>query len=497
MREMWAQFLKLWTELSLLQKGIAGLLVVLTIAFSIGMFVWSMRPDYQVLYSGLSLKESGQIVEKLNEDNVQYKLDHGGRSILVESKDIRNARVALATSGIPKNDQKGYELFDESKFGTTRFEQEINLGRAKEAELAKSINEIDAVNSSRVHIVMPQRRTLGGMEEKASASVVLNLFGNIDPGKIDAIRQLVSAAIDDLDATDVVIIDSKGNLLAGNEDKSGNGKNKQLELQAQVEDYYANKAQKMLDIALGTGNSVVKVSADLDFRQIEQEKTTYDPDNVAVLSEEKTSQKGEGNSESDASVTNFEVPMTVERIVGSSNVVKNLKIAVLLNYEYEYNTTSEGIKEKVYSPRTDNEINKLGGIVQNAIGFDPSRGDQFQITSVPFDDTGNQEMQRTMKKINADKMYKKIAYYGLWALLGIIVMVYIKKFSKKIKKAVKAKRPPKPAPKVELPKPTEEETEFDGSDDAHMKLKKKISEFANDNPHPAADLVRSWLMEGE
>ncbi len=91
------------------------------------MAIWSARPDWQVLYSNLDLKESGNISEELSKQGINYRLDNGGRTILVSSRDISRAKVTLASNGMPTDNRKGYELFDNSKFGVTRFEQEVNF----------------------------------------------------------------------------------------------------------------------------------------------------------------------------------------------------------------------------------------------------------------------------------------------------------------------------------------------------------------------------------
>ncbi len=495
MKEFLEQFNKLWQDISPMQKIIGGVLLLLTLGFTIFIVVWSTRPDYQVLYSGLSLKQSGQIVQKLSEQNVDYQLDHGGRTILVNSKDARRVKVDLAGEGLPQSDIKGYELFDESKFGVTRFEQEVNLARAKEAELTKTINELAAVNDCRVHIVLPKRRGLGVGEQSASASVFLNLNSMIDNTQVDAIRHMVAGSIEGLSPVDVVIVDSEGELLAGSKDDGENSPDKRLALQAQVENYLSKKAQKMLDMALGSGNSVVKVSAELDYRQIETQRTMYDGDNAAVLSEEKT-KDATGAGESEVKVTNFEVPVTVENIVSSAGNIKNIKVAVLVNYAYETEKNDEGIVERVYTPRPGAEVDKLGSIVKNAVGYDAGRGDKFQITSVPFDDEGNQRMQKIVRDQKRNQLLKQGMHYGLWALIIMVIVFYIQKIASAIRKAyLRKKALEEKNKKKEIPKLDTDDIDFDMSNDPQYMLKKRISEFSQQNPQPAAELVRSWLLE--
>ncbi len=490
MKDFLAQFNKLFGELSPMQRIIGGLLVLLTIGFTVFIVVWSTRPDYQVLYSGLSLKQSAHIVEKLSEQNVDYKLDHGGKTILVSSKDVRRVKVDLAGEGLPDSDVKGYELFDESKFGITRFEQEINLTRAKEAELTKTIRELDPVSHCRVHIVMPKRRGLGVGEQEASASVFLELSTMMDNSQVDAVRHMVAASIEGLSPVDVVIVNSEGELLAGNKDEDGNSADKRLALQAQVESYLAQKAQKMLDLALGSGNSVVKVSAELDYRQIETQKTLYDADNVAVLSEERTK-----DGQSDARVTNFEVPMTVENIVSSAGNLQNISVAVLVNYSYETAENEKGIEERVYTERPSTEVDKLGSIVKNAVGFDAARGDKFQISSVPFDDRGNQTMQRMIRDRKRNVLTQQVLHYVLWAMVLVGGALLVRRLALGFRKSLEKRNTAVVKKKKELPKIDADDINFQLENDPQYMLKKRISDFSQENPQPAAELVRSWLMD--
>ena len=171
----WEQIKRLWSELSLVQKGIAILLFSLTLVFTVTMIVWSLRPDYQMLYSGLEYKNIGKVTEGLQEKKIKYRIGEDGRSILVPSKDINRAKIDMAQTDVFKDELRGYELFDENKFGATRFEQQVNLSRAKEAELTRTIRDMELVEDVRVHLVMPERRTLGERNSQPKASITLTL----------------------------------------------------------------------------------------------------------------------------------------------------------------------------------------------------------------------------------------------------------------------------------------------------------------------------------
>lgn len=170
-----------------------------------------------LLYSDLDPSDSGAIIKELDQKNIPYQLKSGGSQILVASEQVLNLRMSLASSGLPGGGSMGYELFDKSQgIGTTNFVQNVNLVRALEGELSRTISSIQGVKGARVHLVLPRRQLFSREKQKPSASVVLQLIGSnrLDREQVSAIQHLVAAAIPDLDPTAIAILDNRGKLLA-------------------------------------------------------------------------------------------------------------------------------------------------------------------------------------------------------------------------------------------------------------------------------------------
>ena len=197
----------------------AGVAAVLT-AFFLYIAGAITEPPKTILFGGLEPRDAAAITAKLDGMNVKYDAKRDG-TILVPSDQVTKLRMALAQDNLPAAGV-GYEIFDKSDaFGTTAFVQNINRLRALEGELARSIQTIDGVESARVHLVVPERQIFSRDEQTPSASVVVKTRAMMGRGQVAAIQHLVAAAVASLVPDRVAIVDDRGNLLAGGDDKSG------------------------------------------------------------------------------------------------------------------------------------------------------------------------------------------------------------------------------------------------------------------------------------
>ena len=222
MAEMFAKYKEelstLWKKLN---KKIQLLIIVLTVLMSLAfayLIFSGSSVNYQPLYADLSTSDSAAIVARLDENNVDYKLGGEGNTILVPESEIYKLRLDLAAAGLPDQGIVGFEIFDESDFGTTEFERRVNYYRALGGELGRSIQSISGISYSRVQITPPQESLFLAEERSATASVLVEL----EPGfrmsqnQIEAIRNLVSSGVQNLPLADVTIVDTNGNLLSNN-----------------------------------------------------------------------------------------------------------------------------------------------------------------------------------------------------------------------------------------------------------------------------------------
>ncbi len=253
------------------------------------------RIEYAYLYSDIDAKEAGSIVQKLEALKVPYKVEASGTAIKVPAEQVHALRATLAKEGLPSRGDVGNELFDQARLGATEFEQEVNLRRALEGELSRSILEIAGVSAARVHLVIPKRRLFAAKSEGAQASVVLTLKNNVDFGRneVAAIVHLVTMAVPNLTPDRVTVVDSKGTTLHrpdSGKDGSGVGEERALETREQ-ELRLAERTQTLLEKVAGPGAVEVRIKLDFDSAAREQTKEQYDPTVTALRSENKVEER--------------------------------------------------------------------------------------------------------------------------------------------------------------------------------------------------------------
>jgi flagellar M-ring protein FliF len=258
--------------------------VAVAVALSIGAFVWFMnQADYRVLFSNLSSGDAATILTKLKEKKVPYQLSVAGDVISVPAGRVSELRLELAADGIPQGGGVGFEIFDNKTFGTTEFEKQLNYRRALQGELARTINSLDEIQQSRVHIVLPKDSLFVDQQKKTTASVTIRLKQGkkLKPSQVEGIGHLVASSVEGLRATDVMIVDSQGNILS----KITEGDSRltqmsasQVEYKKNIEKDMAGQIQTLLENVVGPGKAAVRVSAELDFRVMEKTEELYDPE---------------------------------------------------------------------------------------------------------------------------------------------------------------------------------------------------------------------------
>jgi flagellar M-ring protein FliF len=364
----------------------------------------------------------------------------------------------------------GYSIFDQNNLGMTDFLQNLNFRRALEGELTRTIMQLSEVQAARVHIVMPKDRLFREDQKDATASVVLKLTGaGLNKRQIAGITHLVASSVEGLQPSNITIVDYDGNLLSSGQeaDELAGLSSSQLEVRKQVEEYLEDKAQTMLDGVLGKGKSIVRVTSDLNFQQLEKTAESYDPNTPSIRSEEKTktssqaSEKAEKDNQSndeqstETTITNYELNRTVEHIINEIGSIDRLSVAVLVDGDYKDVEGGSGGGDAVYQPRSQEELDRLSAIVKNAVGFDQQRNDQIEVVNIPFDRQNLQNEQDALDGMYMREFYldivKKIALVALFVLL----LFYLKKKSSKLFKALSRIMPPpapQPAPKP-MPQP--------------------------------------------
>ncbi|MGA7180238.1 MAG: flagellar basal-body MS-ring/collar protein FliF [Thiobacillaceae bacterium] len=406
------------------QKIIALVAAAAVIALAIGVWMWGNKPDYKVLFSNVSDQDGGAIIGVLAQMNVPYKFTDGGGAILVPADQVHEARLRLASQGLPRGGTVGFELMENQKLGISQFLEQVNYQRALEGELARSIQTLSAVQSARVHIAFTKQSVFVRDQQKPTASVILNLYPGrtLDKAQVNAISHLVSSSVSDLPSGNVTILDQNGDLLSDSETKPDNGLDPdQLKYVQGYEQNLAQRIESILYPIVGKDNVRAEVTAEMDFTRAEQAAETYKPNQSptdAVIRSQQTSEstnsaaspggvpgalsnqppapatapinapKG-ASSQSTAtanqnihkeSTTNYEVDKTIRYTQQPMGGVKRLSAAVVVNYRKVVG--KNGKTSNV--PLTAAEKAQIESLVKDAMGFNQSRGDTLSVANTPF-----------------------------------------------------------------------------------------------------------------
>jgi len=381
-----------WQKVSLIQRAL--LVAVLAASAIIGALLvqWARRPDMRMLYQDLTPGEAAKITDKVTEKGIVYLLRDGGTTIYVPQEHVYQLRLDLAKEGLPAGEQNGYKLFDDEKIGISPFVQNVNLSRALQDELAKSIQMIDGVAHARVHIVNPEQRLFAAEQGQTSASVVLRLKPGyrLSGTNIAAITHMVSGSVKGLKSQDVTVIDSQGNLLSGQDDsKLATGAGTVHDYKERVEQGLVKKAEDMLTIVLGPGRATVRVSAVVDMNSVSTVTESYDPSAKVATKEEITNnseiggaagqQAGAGSTKKDETiVTEYQVGKTIKQHVVVPGEIRSLSVAVLV--DLYASDTEEGAPAG--QPALIMEIAEVEQIVRTALGLKDT--DSLKVANAHF-----------------------------------------------------------------------------------------------------------------
>lgn len=479
---------------------------------------WVGQVTYQPLYSNLDPAEAGDVIRYLSDNKIPYQLTAGGTSIEVPESDLYEARLSLASQGLPSSGTVGYSIFDETRLGMTDFLQKLNFRRALEGELSRTITGLREVAAARVHIVIPEQKLFSEQQKDATASIVLKLKGRggLSRGQITGITNLVAASVEGLMPNHITIVDYNGNMLSSGQggDELGSMTSNQLELTQRTERELEKKAQTMMDGVLGTGKAIVRITAELNFEQYSRTSENYDPNMVAIRSEQKTehteldSKKGDENLEdtkdnrSEVIVTNYEVSKTVEAVSRAVGTIKRLSIAVLLDGTYSTIENSDGVEEQVYEPRPQEEIDRLAAIIKNAVGYSSDRNDQIEIVNIAFDKSHLTSQQKMLDEQYTREFYYEIGKKVAMFLAAILLLLFVRKKVKNLFASIKEVLPPAPVNKRDAragatEQPAEEEFDLPEirMEQRRPKLSDQLQSVAKDDPDEIARVIKTMMVD--
>ena len=447
-------------RLFMLAGGAAAIL-----ALMVGIWLWNQQPEYRVLFSNYTDRDGGAIVASLQQMNIPYKFSEGGSAILVPATQVHDARLKLASQGLPKGGNVGFELMENQKLGISQFLEQVNFQRALEGELARSIESISTVQSARVHLALPKDTVFVRDQQKPTASVVLNLYANrlLDQQQVSAIIHLVASSVPELPAQNVTIVDQSGNLLSDTTkpNTSGQLNPSQLKYVQDIQQDIVKRIESIISPIVGAANIRAEATADIDFSRTEQAAETYRPNQSPETASVRSQQTSESVNKTGANAsgvpgamsnqpptsatapitvpggasataasataanngitqkeatTNYEVDKTVRYTQLAMGGVKRLTVAVVVNFKRETDKNGKVSSREL----TDAEKAQITDLAKEAMGFNQERGDSLNVV--------NSQFVNTEKEIVEGPFWKQAEYIELgknalkYLLTGAVIL---------------------------------------------------------------------------
>ncbi|MEE8290627.1 MAG: flagellar basal-body MS-ring/collar protein FliF [Candidatus Tectomicrobia bacterium] len=511
-----------------------GIGVVITVGL-VSLLWMSGSTEQEVLYAQLNLDDAAAMASKLREMGAPYTLQGDGTTIMVPSTMVHDLRLRLATEGLPRSGGVGFELFDQRNFGMTEFMQKLNYRRALQGELARTITQLEAIKSARVHIVLPEKTLFLDQQEKATASIILTLASGrrLTTEQIRGVTHLVASSVEGLQPEQVTVVDSSGKQLGVKEQDPAllSVSEAQLAHQQKLEQTLERRLQSLLARAIGKDKVLVRVTATLDFQHIERSEERFDADNPAVRSEQRSTAEGQGsgflalgvpgvraNIENTVANTttpgntnvvsrqsetiNYELSKVVSKIVAPSGEIKRLSVAVLIDGTYETNANGE----RTYVPRTEDELTKYQDIVKSAVGYNETRGDQVEIVNIPFEPREDLEAQAIAAEAER-AFWVQVSRYGAYVILGLLCVLFV------VRPLIKWITGSGDVMETMLPRTVQEleadmggemlpglQEDMEGEPEliemgkpTGQQLRAQVAEYVMSEPERTAEILRAWL----
>ena len=474
------QFKQIFDRLSWSQRIWIAVAVLAVIGGLTYVNHWNEERDFKPLFSGLADEDAGALVAKLHEAGVEYRLAaNGSTTILVPSDKVAEARLQMASAGLPKSGRIGFELFDKANFGASEFTEQVNYHRAIEGELERSVMSIREVETARVHLTLAKDSLYSEARQPAKASVLVKLrhASALSPQNIAAICQLTASAVPGLAADQVSLVDTSGNLLnrprpnATGDDV--NSSEATLDYRKSIEQSLQNKIASTLEPLLGPDHFRIGVSTDVDITSGEQSEEVFDPSKSVMVSSQNTSDGPALASASGVPGTASNLPRpTSKPSTGASNysrhtenisyqtsrlvkhtrlpqgAVKKLSLSILVDHSLRW----DGAKRVIEAPSAE-KLKVIHDLVAAATGLDPARGDQLVVNAFPFESTLNAEPQTAvnatptavasplppwLQKLMGQKNFMVIAGVGAAAMLALVIGFLVVVSKMRTKKRVRA-----------------------------------------------------------
>jgi flagellar M-ring protein FliF len=402
---LWGRTRVRWAEMHQAQRGWTVVLILLLAGLVGGLFWYGMRPDWRILYADLDPEDVRQTGQVLAQAQISFKPAADGAGILVPAAQLDKARLVTAAKGL-KSGRLGFEIFDKPNWVGSEFDEQVNYQRALEGELEHTVGTLSDVQSARVHLVLPHDSLFRDAERPAKASVVLKLrHRSLGEGEPEAIRNLVSSAVDGLTPDHVVLVDAAGHLPLGPKTEDA--------LRMSAEQALEEKLITTLEPVTGIGNVRASVTLDYDPTASEETKESYDPDQTVTLSMQRTEQASGSqpiaagvpgvasnapNSQTlpvypaqasqpqtaKSEAGTYAATKTMRHVIEAPGRVRRMTAAIVVNDRLTQLASKD--KAAQWQARSPEELHNLTALAQAAVGFDAARGDLLEVENLTFED---------------------------------------------------------------------------------------------------------------
>lgn len=511
------QSLQVWQRLSRVQKialpavGTAGAVALVALS------LWARAPQYAPLYSSLSEQDAAAVVAKLQESSIPYSIGAAGSQILVPQSILYDVRLQMANGGLPTSSGTGFELFDQPSFGTTDFAQRVNYQRALEGELARTIERIEGVEQARIHLVLPQPSLYTEKQKEPTASVVIST----KPGKrllsplVDGIANLVAGSVEGLKTESINIVDNAGNTLyekvAPGDMASAQGRSSRMQLQRAFEASLESRLQGLLDAVLGPERAVVRVSASLDWDQVESTREIYAPldsqpqprssqvleekynaqgqaaggipgPGASVPSYQQSNTQNNGFYERKDATTNYELSRSVEKAIRAPGALQKLSIAVVMD-------GANAIDEA--------KLQQMRDALWAAAGMEQGRGDAISVSTLTFNRDAQERQERLLADAERRETILALAKTAILALAPLLLLVFLRFFLRRWGKrsqlvpqssSMQALAEGEAVPLLDLV-----EDDIDIQLPRHEIVRRRVGNLARSQPDAVVEVIRAWL----
>jgi flagellar M-ring protein FliF len=521
---------------ALMVLATAGVVAIVSAAW-----LWSASPSYSVLFTNLSDRDGGAVIAQLSQMNVPYRNADGG-TILVPADKVHEARLKLASQGLPKGSIVGFEIMETQKFGMTQFQEQMNYQRGLEGELARSIQTLAPVASARVHLALPKNSGFLRDHQAPTASVLVELHPGqtLDRAQVAGVVHLVASSVPELTTKNVSVVDQHGTLLASQSEGQGSLDGEQLDYVSQIEVATIKRIEDILEPIVGRTNVRAQVTADVDFSNVEQMDESYKPnqgaDKAAIRSQSSTdnSQTGTagpqgvpgalsnqppvpptapingapasagqgaaapGSSAHKEQLTNFEVDKNVRHTKTGSGEIRRLTAAVVINNKPAPAVAAPSAAgapgaaapapaAAASTPWTQKEMDNIQALVREAMGFSDKRGDSLNVVNVAFSQLEFVPAEPTplWQQPEAMALGKEVGKAALFLMLTLIVVFgVVRPALKAISAQTVLVSAEAPSPAIEAPSARNELAA------SHIDQMRQI---ARNDPATVANVVKAWV----